>query len=199
VRVGRLVAVQELAVLDLGAGALRCVDWASGSCARVVGDEVVEGGPAGIWEAIDDVHASWLAAGEPERPEIGLSVEREGRQRLWLRRPERCECRAPPDRSGADPRASLPKSAKRTRSCKVPKTSARGTRTIGRRPGQVEARAHGWSMHMNEETSTIMDPMAALLAVQLLQLRVLLEIERGVTVTAQNLDGILAEMRRERT
>lgn len=53
---------------------------------------------------------------------------------------------------------------------------------------------------MNTETpaSTTPDPMPALLTIQLLQLRVLMEIERGVTVAAQRLDGILAEMRRER-
>lgn len=53
---------------------------------------------------------------------------------------------------------------------------------------------------MNTKTPrrTNPDPMAALLVVQLLKLRVLQEIERGVTITAQRLDGILAEMRRER-
>jgi hypothetical protein len=51
---------------------------------------VVEGGPRGIWEVIEDVYAGWHAAGEPERPEIGLSVDREGRQRVCVRRPEGC-------------------------------------------------------------------------------------------------------------
>jgi hypothetical protein len=41
-----------------------------------------------MWEAIEDVYECWHRADEPERPEIGLSVTREGRQRLWLRRPE---------------------------------------------------------------------------------------------------------------
>jgi hypothetical protein len=51
---------------------------------------MVEDGPGGVWEAVEDVYAGWHAAGEPERPDIGLSVEREGRQRVWLRRPEGC-------------------------------------------------------------------------------------------------------------
>jgi hypothetical protein len=51
---------------------------------------VVEGGAGGIWEAIEDVYAGWHATGEPERPDIGLSVKREGWQRLRLRRPEGC-------------------------------------------------------------------------------------------------------------
>src|SRR6266536_5051617 len=40
----RIVAVPELAVLDLGEGALGYVNRASGRWARVVGDQVVEGG-----------------------------------------------------------------------------------------------------------------------------------------------------------
>jgi hypothetical protein len=56
-----------------------------GGWARVVADQVVEG-PGDVWAAIEDVDAGWQAAGEPERPAIGLSVEREGRQRVWLRR-----------------------------------------------------------------------------------------------------------------
>jgi hypothetical protein len=47
----RIVAVPELAVLDLGQGALGYVDRASGAWARVVGDKVVEGGAGGTWEA----------------------------------------------------------------------------------------------------------------------------------------------------
>jgi RNA polymerase sigma-70 factor, ECF subfamily len=49
-----------------------------GIWARVAGDQVVEGGAGGIWEAIEDVYAGWHAAREPERSDIGLSVEREG-------------------------------------------------------------------------------------------------------------------------
>jgi hypothetical protein len=43
-----------------------------------------------VWEAIEGVYAGWHASGEPERPEIGLSVDRERRQRRWLRRPDGC-------------------------------------------------------------------------------------------------------------
>jgi hypothetical protein len=64
------------------------VDRASGAWARVVGDQVVEGRPSCIWEAIEGVYAGWHAAGEPDPPEIGLGVDRKGRQRSWLRRPE---------------------------------------------------------------------------------------------------------------
>lgn len=74
----RIVAVPELAVLDLGEGVLGYVDRASGAWARVVGDLVVEGGAGGLWQAIDDVCAGWHPAAEPERPDIGLSVDREG-------------------------------------------------------------------------------------------------------------------------
>jgi hypothetical protein len=88
----RIVAVSELAVLDLGGGALRHVDRASGAWARVASAQVVEGGPGGIWEAIEDVYAGWHAAGEPEHPDIGLSIDREGRQRLWLHQPDECGC-----------------------------------------------------------------------------------------------------------
>jgi hypothetical protein len=58
------------------------VDRASGAWARVAGDQVVEGGAGGIWEAIEDVYAGGQAAGEPEWPEMGLSVDRERRERV---------------------------------------------------------------------------------------------------------------------
>ncbi len=48
----------------------RCSTWVRARCrpdlgawARVAGDQVVEGGPGGIWEAIEDVYAGWHAAG----------------------------------------------------------------------------------------------------------------------------------------
>jgi hypothetical protein len=72
-------------VLDLGDDALGDLNGASGAWARVAGDQVVEGATGGIWEAIEDVYAGWHAAGEPDRPEIGLCVDRDGRQRVWLR------------------------------------------------------------------------------------------------------------------
>jgi hypothetical protein len=81
----RIVAVPDLAVLDLGEGALGYVDRVSRAWVRVADDQVVAGG---IWEAIEDVNAGWHAAGEPERAEIGRSVDREGRGRVWLRRPD---------------------------------------------------------------------------------------------------------------
>jgi hypothetical protein len=86
----RIVAMPDLAVLDRGEGAMGYVDRAPGAWARVVGDQVVEGGAGGVWEAIEDVHAGWHAAGSPERAEIGLSVDREGRQRVWPGRPDGC-------------------------------------------------------------------------------------------------------------
>jgi hypothetical protein len=45
----RIVAMPELAVLDLDAGPPGYVDRASGAWVRVVGDQVVEGGPGDIW------------------------------------------------------------------------------------------------------------------------------------------------------
>jgi hypothetical protein len=58
------LAVLDLAVLDLGASAPGHVDRASGSGARVVGDQGVDGDAGGIWEAIEEVFAGWHAAGE---------------------------------------------------------------------------------------------------------------------------------------
>jgi hypothetical protein len=52
----RTVAVPELAVLDLGAGASGTSIGLSGAWARVAGHRVVEGGAGGIWEAIEDVY-----------------------------------------------------------------------------------------------------------------------------------------------
>jgi hypothetical protein len=55
------------------------------------------------------------------------------------------------------------------------------------------------SVHAKKATPTDLTAaaLAALLAVQLRQLAVLEEIERGVTVCAQRLDGIRSELRRE--
>lgn len=83
----RIVAVPDLAVLDLGEGTLGFVDRASGAWARVSGDRVVEGGPRRLWSEVERIHGPWHEAGEPDRPDIGLSVEADGRQRLWLRDP----------------------------------------------------------------------------------------------------------------
>jgi hypothetical protein len=84
----RILAVPELAVLDLGEGTLGYVDRATGAWARVAGGRVVADRRPGLWDAIEDVYVRWHAAGEPARPEIGLSVDGDGSQRLWLRSPE---------------------------------------------------------------------------------------------------------------
>jgi protein-L-isoaspartate O-methyltransferase len=84
----RILAVPELAVLDLGEGELGYVDRATGAWARVVGEQVIAGGAGRVWDAVEGVYARWRDAGGPERPEIGLSVEQAGQQRLWLRTPD---------------------------------------------------------------------------------------------------------------
>jgi hypothetical protein len=84
----RILAVPELAVLDLGDGELGYVDRATGAWARVVGDQVIVAPGTGLWGAVEDVYARWHDAGEPARPEIGLTVDRDGGQRLWLRSPD---------------------------------------------------------------------------------------------------------------
>jgi protein-L-isoaspartate O-methyltransferase len=82
-----ILELPGLAVLDLGDGAYGFVDHESRSWARVTGDQVVEGGRRRLWAAVEDVYGRWHEAGEPERPDIGLSVGRCG-QRLWLRSPD---------------------------------------------------------------------------------------------------------------
>jgi hypothetical protein len=59
-----IVAVPELAVLDLGAGAHRLRHRTSGAWARVA-YFCSSHGLGGVWEAIEDVYAGWHAAGEP--------------------------------------------------------------------------------------------------------------------------------------
>lgn len=76
----RILAVPDLAVLDLGDGALGYVDRENGAWARVDGSLVVEGGPGRLWDAIEGIYARWHEAGEPERSEVGLSVERDRKQ-----------------------------------------------------------------------------------------------------------------------
>jgi protein-L-isoaspartate(D-aspartate) O-methyltransferase len=80
----RIVAIPDLAVLDLGDGALGYVDRASGAWARVLDDLVVEGGSGHIWEAIEEIYACWHAAGEPDRTRVELTIDRDGQQRLEL-------------------------------------------------------------------------------------------------------------------
>lgn len=82
-----ILKLPGLAVLDLGGGAFGFVDHESRSWARVVGDRVVEGGPRHVWETVEEIYVRWHEAGEPERPDIGLTVERRG-HRLWLRNPD---------------------------------------------------------------------------------------------------------------
>jgi hypothetical protein len=84
----RILQVPDLAVLDLGEGALGYVDRASGAWARVTGDQVTTGGAGHLWDEVEGIYARWHDAGEPEREEIGLSVESGGQQRLWLHRPD---------------------------------------------------------------------------------------------------------------
>jgi protein-L-isoaspartate O-methyltransferase len=84
----RIVALPDLAVLDLGDGALGFVDRASRAWARLAGHQVVEGGSWAIWKAVESIHARWHEAGEPERGEIGLRLDPDRRQRLWLRSPD---------------------------------------------------------------------------------------------------------------
>jgi len=83
----RIVAVPDLAVLDLGEGALGYVDRASGAWARVVGDQVVEGGAGHLGG--DRGRLRRLARGRGAGA-AGDRAERRpgGRQRLWFRRPD---------------------------------------------------------------------------------------------------------------
>jgi hypothetical protein len=102
-----------------------------GAWARVVGDQVVEGGAGGIWEAIEDVYAWRHAAGVPERPEIGLRVKREGRQRLWLRRPDWCVATDGAPESGVTPQRGSGGGRSRRRTAVGPPAPARCGRGRG--------------------------------------------------------------------
>jgi hypothetical protein len=70
----RIVAVPDLAVLDRGEGTIGYVDGRLAHGPRVAGAQVVECDAGGVWEAIEDVYAARHAAGERERPGIGLRL-----------------------------------------------------------------------------------------------------------------------------
>jgi protein-L-isoaspartate(D-aspartate) O-methyltransferase len=83
----RLPGVQRLGLLP-GDGPPRT--WLLGrdsSWARQDAGEttVVQGGPARLWDHLEEIHDDWVALGSPARQEFGLTVTTDGCHRLWHR------------------------------------------------------------------------------------------------------------------
>ncbi|HZV49754.1 MAG TPA: methyltransferase domain-containing protein [Candidatus Dormibacteraeota bacterium] len=68
------------------------VDYRDLSWARVeeseAGPVVAQGGPQRLWDRLEEADALWTGSGRPGFERYGLTIEGEGRQRLWLDAPE---------------------------------------------------------------------------------------------------------------
>jgi hypothetical protein len=61
-----------------------------GSWARVGFDDrsVIEAGETSLWEPVEWAHRLWVDAGRPGWDRLGLTVDRNGRNTVWLDEPE---------------------------------------------------------------------------------------------------------------
>ena len=50
-------------------------------------NEVTQGGPRRLWDQVEDLFGTWCELGAPNREDMGLTVEADGRHVLWLDRP----------------------------------------------------------------------------------------------------------------
>jgi hypothetical protein len=64
------------------------VDVATGSQAWTEttgsGWQVHQHGPLRLWDAVEDALTTWQEAGAPPQSAFGMTVERDGTQRVWL-------------------------------------------------------------------------------------------------------------------
>jgi hypothetical protein len=50
-------------------------------------NQVTQGGPRRLWDQVEDLFDTWCGLGAPNREDMGLTVEADGRHVLWVDRP----------------------------------------------------------------------------------------------------------------
>ncbi|HEY2578812.1 MAG TPA: hypothetical protein VGI74_21110, partial [Streptosporangiaceae bacterium] len=81
----RLPGVQRLGLLPSDGPEQTWLLGRDGSWARqdAGAATVVQGGPARLWDHLEQIHHDWVALGRPARQEFGLTVTTDGHHRLW--------------------------------------------------------------------------------------------------------------------
>jgi methyltransferase of ATP-grasp peptide maturase system len=86
----RLPGVQRLGLLPEGQPEQTWLLDRTGSWAYQDGHAgpVTQGGPARLWDRLEDIHRDWTGAGRPRRDELGLTVTADGSHLLWRTAPD---------------------------------------------------------------------------------------------------------------